>query len=163
MQNQTKVIMMLEDLHEQGYNLKDLADLIRSLEQIAPKENSDQQAEERILNAEITNSLMEIGIAPNLIGFEYIKEAIKIIYNDSSYIYAITTKLYVDIANKYGGTVHSVERSIRNAIITACETMDSSTRTKYFKNMPFKSNGKLTNAQFLAIMADFFKVKHNKM
>ena len=47
MQNQTKVIMMLEDLYEKGYTVQDLADLIRSLEEIASSQITDQETEEK--------------------------------------------------------------------------------------------------------------------
>ena len=163
MQNQTKVIMMLEDLHEKGYTIQDLADLIRSLEEIPSSEITDQQTEEQVLNEEITASLMEMGITQKLVGFEYIRDAIKMIYNDSLYIHAITTKLYVDIAEKYGKHPNNIERGIRNAIAIAFNAMDSKVKEKYFKNVLLKASGKPTNSQFLAIMTDFFKVKHNKM
>lgn len=163
MQNQTKIIMMLEDLHEKGYTIQDLADLIRSLEEIPSSEITDQQTEEKVINEEITISLMEMGITQNLMGFEYIRDAINMIYNDSWYIHAITTKLYVDIAEKYGKNPHNIERGIRHAIETAFNTMDCNIQEKYFKNIVLKASGKPTNSQFLAIMADFFKAKHNKM
>lgn len=68
----------------------------------------------------VENWLIQIGIMPNLAGFTYIKESVKIVceYGDV----ARTTNLYKIIASAHGKTSSAIERSIRHAIKVACDS-----------------------------------------
>ena len=59
----------------------------------------------------------ECGMRPQNAGFTYTVEAIILFYENRSYsTYAITKRLYPDIAHKYGVSWSAVERGMRHAI-----------------------------------------------
>lgn len=61
------------------------------------------------------NALLELGIAPNLKGFDYICEAVEILSKSKDRM-KIVDGLYVDIASKFSANKTQVERNIRHAI-----------------------------------------------
>lgn len=72
----------------------------------------------------ISNLLLRLGISPNLVGYKYLKETIKLVYLDDNYLRKITTKLYPIVADKYNTTVASVERGIRHSICVTFQKSD---------------------------------------
>ena len=60
---------------------------------------------------EIRNVLLMMGVMPNMLGFNYITEGVKLI-SDNNNPYK-TCELYKDIANICGVSVSRVERNIR--------------------------------------------------
>ncbi len=81
------------------------------------------------MRKKIENALFELGITPNLKGFDYICRAVEIILNSNKKMKLIDG-LYVDIAKEYKTTRGGVERAIR----TALQKMDikSEAFIKYF-------------------------------
>lgn len=65
---------------------------------------------------EIENYLISKGIYPNLKGFDYIVESIKLIREDRDYKFFITKKLYPELSKRFNDTTSKVERAIRHAI-----------------------------------------------
>lgn len=95
----------------------------------------------------IEEMLFKIGITPNLKGFNYIKEAVKLIdKNPNQYCTGITKKLYPDVAKLNNVTSSAVERGIRHAITRAIN-LDYGEIEKYLKISPYKN--KITNSEFL--------------
>ena len=65
---------------------------------------------------EIEKYLINNGILPNLKGFDFIVESVKLIREDSSYKFNITRKLYPKLCEIFNETPIKVERAIRHAI-----------------------------------------------
>lgn len=65
---------------------------------------------------EIENYLISKGIYPNLKGFDYIVESIKLIREDREYRFSVTKKLYPELSKRFNDTTSKVERAIRHAI-----------------------------------------------
>lgn len=68
--------------------------------------------------------LIELGIYPNLFGFDYICKAIEII-NESTERMKIVDGLYVDIAKQFNSQKNRVERAIRHAISKIDKSSDA--------------------------------------
>ena len=60
--------------------------------------------------------LGRIGMYPNLIGYGFILDAVRLAYRHKRLLNRITTELYPRIADSRGVSVKAVERDIRNAI-----------------------------------------------
>lgn len=88
--------------------------------------------------ARIGNLLIDFGIAPSLLGFYYIIEAVEI-YNMAKSI----TKIYEEIAIKYNTNKGNVERSIRHAF----DKVNENARKTYFKGVAHK------NAEYISMLA----------
>lgn len=67
------------------------------------------------MRRKIENALLELGVTPNLKGFDYICRAVEII-STSKERTKIVDGLYADIAKEFGTTKTRVERGIRHAI-----------------------------------------------
>lgn len=85
----------------------------------------------------ITNYLLEKKIRPNLLGFHYLREGIKLSIDNDGIMPRITKVLYPSIALKYSTTSSKVERAIRHAI-TDCKRQKN--KTIWFTNAEFIAN-----------------------
>ena len=84
-----------------------------------------------------------LGLTPNLIGFRYISESVKIIIESEEY-YKVT-ELYNKIAAVYNKQPCQIERSIRHA--KSKIDYNSDIAKKYCLNL------KMTNGEFLYVLA----------
>lgn len=96
------------------------------------------------MRKKIENALFELGITPELVGFDYIRRAVEIILTSKERV-DIVKGLYADIAKEYETTGSRVERAIR----TAFSKMDieSAAFIKYF------NSDRLTNSALLYTLA----------
>lgn len=102
----------------------------------------------------ISDTLLDIGINPGLLGWDYLKVGVEMVYNDREYLRNMTGKLYPDIAKEVGSTTSRVERAIRHAIESAFNNMAEDTRKKYFGNVVSLNSGKVTNTTFIAVIVE---------
>lgn len=102
----------------------------------------------------ISDTLLDVGINPGLLGWDYLKVGVEMVYNDREYLRNMTGKLYPDIAKEVGSTTSRVERAIRHAIESAFNNMAEDTRKKYFGNVVSLNSGKVTNTTFIAVIVE---------
>lgn len=106
------------------------------------------------IEALIQNIIISCGISPQLYGYRYLKEAIKIVVKSPRLLNNITKELYPAVADACETTPCKVERSIRHAIDIAWGNGKI-----YFVNtlygVPiFCESHKPTNGEFIAIVSD---------
>lgn len=102
----------------------------------------------------ISDTLLDVGINPGLLGWDYLKAGVEMVYNDREYLRNMTGKLYPDIAKEVDSTTSRVERAIRHAIESAFNNMTEDTRKKYFGNVVSMNSGKVTNTTFIAVIVE---------
>ena len=102
----------------------------------------------------ISDTLLDVGINPGLLGWDYLKVGVEMVYNNREYLRNMTGKLYPDIAKEVGSTTSRVERAIRHAIESAFNNMAEDTRKKYFGNVVSLNSGKVTNTTFIAVIVE---------
>lgn len=102
----------------------------------------------------ISDTLLDVGINPGLLGWDYLKVGVEMVYNDREYLRSITGRLYPNIAKVVGSTASRVERAIRHAIESAFNNMAEDTRKKYFGNVVSLNSGKVTNTTFIAVIVE---------
>ena len=128
------------------------------------KKVSDQSAKENKnnnINLEITSLLDEFGVPANIRGYLYLRNAIFLSISDLNLVNSITKKLYPKIAIKFSTESNRVERAIRHAIKVAWERGNQSKIAEYFGYSISETIGRPTNAQFIAKVADNFRLKNN--
>src|SRR5699024_2953347 len=84
--------------------------------------NEKQPSIEKVkidLEANITSIIHEISVPAHIKGYQYLREAITMVYHDLDLLGSITKVLYPDIAKKFNTTASRVERAIRHAIEVA--------------------------------------------
>lgn len=113
----------------------------------------------RDLEYEVTNLMRTVGIPPHMIGYQYLREAIIQSMNNTKTFSSVTKVLYPEVAKKFGSTPQKVERAIRNAIETAWERGKKGPGQVMFGGAFNFSQGKPTNSEFIAMMADRLKME----
>lgn len=106
-----------------------------------------------VTTKEIKATLRDLGIRPNLNGFEYLTDAIGIIVDDPG---MKITALYAHLAKCYDTTPTGVERCIRHAIHKGMETGDPALYTQLF-GYTYASGDYITVSLFIHTLADHFK------
>ena len=111
------------------------------------------------LNMEITEILHELGVPAHIKGYLYLREAIKLVVNNIDLLDSVTKKLYPKVAEKYNTTPNRVERAIRHAIEVTWNRGNISVLNEYFGTTVSPNSGKATNSQFIAKIADKFRLE----
>lgn len=106
-----------------------------------------------VTTKQIKATLRELGICPNLNGFEYLTDAIGIIADNPS---TKITALYAHLARCYDTTPTSVERCMRHAIHRGVDTGDPALYTQLF-GYTYRLDGYITVSLFIHTLADHFK------
>ncbi|MCX7749950.1 MAG: sporulation transcription factor Spo0A [Clostridia bacterium] len=110
------------------------------------------------LEVEVTGLMRDIGIPPNMAGYQYIREAIILTINNAKLFSSITKVLYPEVAKKFNTTPQKVERSIRSAIESAWNRGNADSIDALFGYTINYSRGKPTNSEFIAMMADRIRI-----
>ncbi len=147
--NQKEVIETrdIEELVKVLYSLKN-GDVLRI--EITKYNNNQVKVNEDDLERRIFKFQTQLGIRSNIKGYNYIKTAITLAYNDSTILESVTKRLYPDIAKIYNTTASRVERTIRHAIETAWMNGNVDVINDIFGYSVCADKAKPTNSEFIA-------------
>lgn len=106
----------------------------------------------------IINYLTELGVPPNLLGYEYLKVGLSKVLEKPSLIHSVTKELYPMIAEECNSTESRVERAIRHAVEVSFNNLDPNRQEEYFGNSISPVRGKATNSEFLARVAECIRL-----
>ncbi|RJX38352.1 sporulation transcription factor Spo0A [Paenibacillus pinisoli] len=126
----------------------------------AIKSNVVPLAKGKNLDANITSIIHEIGVPAHIKGYQYLREAITMVYNNIEILGAITKTLYPAIAEKFKTTPSRVERAIRHAIEVAWTRGNIDSISHLFGYTINISKSKPTNSEFIAMVADKLRIEH---
>jgi len=124
------------------------------------KQNVIPMSKGKNLDANITSIIHEIGVPAHIKGYQYLREAITMVYNNIEILGAITKTLYPAIAQKYKTTPSRVERAIRHAIEVAWTRGNIDSISLLFGYTINISKSKPTNSEFIAMVADKLRIEH---
>lgn len=145
-------------------------DRLRQLSKAKPKSEDNANelglqsapAEFASIDARITEVLHKIGVPPHIKGFQYIREAILMVYEDANCLSKVTKIIYPGIAEKFDTTASRVERAIRNAIEIAVNRGNPDYIQKYFGHSLTAKKNKLTNSEFIALVAEKLRMEDSR-
>lgn len=106
-------------------------------------------AEERIANLFLT-----VGIPAHIKGYQYLREAVRMVMEHPELMGRITKELYPGIARRFGTTASKVERAIRHAIEVAWNRGRIDALNEAFGRNVCSLEDKPTNGEFIALVAD---------
>lgn len=112
------------------------------------------------MDANITTIIHEIGVPAHIKGYQYLREAITMVFNDIELLGAITKTLYPSIAVQFKTTPSRVERAIRHAIEVAWTRGNIDSISQLFGYTVNISKSKPTNSEFIAMVADKLRLEH---
>ncbi|MDO4546961.1 MAG: sporulation transcription factor Spo0A [Clostridia bacterium] len=106
------------------------------------------------IDEQITNLFLTIGIPAHIRGYQYLREAVKMVIDDHDVIGRITKELYPSIARRFDVTASKVERAMRHAIEVAWNRGRLESVNRMYGYSLFSPNDKPTNGEFIALIAD---------
>lgn len=113
------------------------------------------------MNPEIVELLRRAGVPANIRGYDYLKDALDICYNDKSYLKAVTKRLYPAIAKREDTTSSRVERAIRHAIEVSWGRGDLETLQKIFGYTTNANHDHPTNSEFIATLTEQLHLEYD--
>jgi len=105
----------------------------------------------------ISNTLKDLGMSPRLLGFNYLKEAIKLTLKDESMVHRMTKVLYPTVAQTFGSKSSRVERAMRHSIESGWHHANIDFQKDVFGYTVSADRGKPTNAEFIATVVEYLK------
>lgn len=119
----------------------------------------DEQHAETKQKPGIGSYLTRLGIGRHLNGFSYIKTGVRHCMENPEELESVTKLLYPAIAKEHKTTAGRVEHGIRHAISLAWEGRNMAEWERIFGFRATSSQGKPTNTEFLAALADFVSLE----
>lgn len=102
----------------------------------------------------ITNIFILLGIPVHIIGFHFLREAVKIVIGNNKTICSMTKELYPQVAARFNTNTWNVERGIRHAIEVAWNKGRITNINSIFGLRVYDNNEKPTNSELIALLAD---------
>ena len=164
--NSPEVIRKISELGASYYLLKpyDMKDLDKRISELFNKTDSTNiDFGYSSLQSSITKILHELGIPSHIKGYQYIRNAIGIIYERPETIGGITKELYPELASKFDTTVSRVERAIRHAIEVSWNRGDWDLMEEIFGHSVDIDKAKPTNSEFIVTIADKLRLENHKV
>lgn len=142
------------------FDLMDLEDKI--LDTCSTLEKRTINLASNNLQISISKMLHELGMPSHIKGYQYIREAISIVYDNPEMIGGITKELYPELASKFDTTVSWVERAIRHAIEVSWNRGDWDLMEDIFGHSVDIDKAKPTNSEFIVTVADKLRLEFVK-
>ena len=118
-------------------------------------------AASRTLDDRLSNIFLSLGIPAHIKGYQFLREAIKLVIEQPDRINRITKELYPAIARRFGTSSSKVERAIRHAIEVAWSRGRIDTLNRAFGCRVAIPEEKPTNGEFIALVADKLSMEHS--
>lgn len=111
------------------------------------------------IDEQITNLFLTLGIPAHIKGYQYLREAVRVVVEDHDVINRITKELYPRVAGKFGTSPSKVERAMRHAIEVAWTRGRLDTVNQMYGYKVFKKEEKPTNGEFISCIAEKIGLK----
>ena len=108
---------------------------------------------------EITDILLAFKVQPEIMGFDYLREGIRLCYQDSTLKNSITKKLYPKIAEKFGTTAETVERGMRTAVENSYNNGGLLEVNEKCGLIVYNNDFKWTNGEMITLLCELIRLK----
>ena len=115
------------------------------------------------LNISVSKILHELGIPSHIKGYQYIREAISLVYERPELIGGITKELYPLVGKTFDTSTSRVERAIRHAIEVSWNRGDWDLMEEIFGHSVDIDRAKPTNSEFIVTIADKLRLDSLKV
>lgn len=145
------------------FDLKELEKRVIDITTAKRKDNKILNLHDNNVQILITKILHELGIPSHIKGYQYIRDAINLVYDNPSLIGGITKELYPEIGSRYDTSVTRVERAIRHAIEVSWNRGDWDLMEEIFGHSVDIDKAKPTNSEFIVTIADKLRLEMLKV
>ena len=115
----------------------------------------------RELEKTISDFMLELGIPAHLRGYQFLRSAVEMCVEDMELVGSVTKLLYPDLAKMYQTTDTKIERAIRNAIEVSWDRGNSDLFEELFVYGNTLEYTRPTNSEYIAVVADYIRLKNN--
>jgi len=115
------------------------------------------------LQVSISKMLHNLGIPSHIKGYQFLRDAVCMVFENPDMIGGITKELYPELANKYDTTVSRVERAIRHAVEVSWNRGDIKLMETIFGHSVDIDKAKPTNSEFIVTIADKLRLDYHKV
>lgn len=115
----------------------------------------------RELEKTISDFMLELGIPAHLRGYQFLRSAVGMCVEDMELVGSVTKLLYPDLAKMYQTTDTKIERAIRNAIEVSWERGNCDLFEELFGYSNTLEYTRPTNSEYIAVVADYIRLKNN--
>ncbi len=136
------------------FELKGLENIIIKIMKSKRSNNELVEIQDKGIQIQITRLLHELGIPSHIKGYQYIRSAILMVYDNPGFIGGITKELYPDLSIKFNTSIQRVERAIRHAIEVSWLRGDIDLMEEIFGHSVDIDRAKPTNSEFIVTIAD---------
>ncbi len=165
--NEQETIRNVSEFGVKYFVLKpfDLKELEKRIMAVTNKNKSTEiiNLQDTGMQMKISKILHELGIPSHIKGYQYIRDAINMVYENPSLIGGITKELYPEIGEKYDASVTRVERAIRHAIEVSWNRGDWDLMEEIFGHSVDIDKAKPTNSEFIVTIADKLRLDKLKI
>ena len=112
------------------------------------------------LDDQITNLFLTLGIPANIKGYQYLREAVRMVVENRDVINRITKELYPGVAKRFDTSASKVERAMRHAIEVAWSRGRLDAVNRMYGYKVFDAMDKPTNGEFISCVAE--KISMNR-
>lgn len=109
------------------------------------------------VDEQITNLFLTIGIPAHIKGYQYLREAVRMVLDNHDVINRITKELYPGIAKKFGTSSSKVERAMRHAIEVAWSRGRMDTVNQMYGYKVFAKDDKPTNGECISCVSELIR------
>lgn len=141
------------------FDMEDIEDKINDIFVNKDKNNKIFDFGNYNLQQKITSLLHNLGIPSNIKGYQFIRTAILMVYDNPNLIGGITKELYPNISIEYNTSVQRVERAIRHAIEVSWLRGDIDLMEEIFGHSVSIDKAKPTNSEFIVTIADKLRLE----
>ena len=113
------------------------------------------------LEERIANLFLTVGIPAHIKGYQFLREAVKMVIDNPDLMGRITKELYPGIAHRFGTTSSKVERAIRHAIEVAWNRGRIEALDEAFGKNVCSLDDKPTNGEFIALVSDRLRIRES--
>ncbi len=99
----------------------------------------------------ITEILLKLGVKPKMSGFEYLRDATVLQYENSE---MKLMDIYKKVAEKHNAKPGSVEKNIRNAITAAFNVGGLLTINEFYNTVMYDNTEKYTNLELITLICE---------
>lgn len=114
---------------------------------------SSQEGGESV-DEQITNLFLALGIPAHIKGYQYLREAVRMVLENHDVINRITKELYPAVARRFDTSASKVERAMRHAIGVAWTRGRIDAVNQMYGTKVFRREDKPTNGEFIALVSD---------
>lgn len=164
--NASEVIREVSEFGVSYFILKpfELADLEKKiLDLFKKKDEKSIDFYNSNLQVAISKMLHNLGIPSHIKGYQFLRDAVCLVFEKPEIIGGITKELYPELANKYDTTVSRVERAIRHAVEVSWNRGDLKLMETIFGHSVDIDKAKPTNSEFIVTIADKLRLDFHKV